>query len=457
METQKKYLSFGKKLAYGTGDFGSNFFYMMLSSFVMIYMTDYVGLNVGIVGTLIMASKFLDGVTDVVFGRLIDKTKSKMGKARPWMFYSAFPLALSLILIFAVPSGFGDVAKYCWFFIFYTCSNALFYTANNISYATMSALITRNDAERVSLGSFRYIFAVLASILVSSITIGAVGAMGGGVEGWRTVAIIYAVILLIFNSIASLSCKELPAEEEEQKAGGQQTVQTKEKDSFLGMLKVVLKNKYYLIMLAIYLFLYIGTGMATGVGVYYFTYVIGNPALLGVVSMSSFVMIVGLALNPAAVKKFGLYKVNVIAYAVSFVISLVGMVFAFSAYLPGIVAVAFVKAVTTAPLIGSLNALVAEAARNAYLKDHVHTEGMMFSCSSIGLKVGSGIGSALTGWLLELSGYVGNAAVQSDSAVFMIKFINGAVPCIVAAALTFCLWKMNVVEANKKLEGGMQE
>ena len=146
MEKDKKYLSLPVKLAYGSGDFGSNFFYMMVSSFTLIYMTNAVGLNAGVVGTLILISKLLDGVTDVVFGNLIDKTHSRMGKARPWMFFSGFPLAICLILIFAIPTSLAENAQYIWFFIFYTCANVLFYTANNISYATMLALITRNES-----------------------------------------------------------------------------------------------------------------------------------------------------------------------------------------------------------------------------------------------------------------------------------------------------------------------
>ena len=90
MEKQKNYLTFWQKVAYGSGDFGSNFFYMLLTSFAMLYLGNYVGLDVGIVGTLMAVSKLLDGITDVFFGRLIDKTNTRMGKARPWMFFSAF-------------------------------------------------------------------------------------------------------------------------------------------------------------------------------------------------------------------------------------------------------------------------------------------------------------------------------------------------------------------------------
>ena len=80
--TEKRYLKWYNKVGYGSGDIAGNVVYAFLSSFVMIYLTNTVGLNPGIVGTLIAVSKLLDGVTDIFFGSLIDKTHSKMGKAR---------------------------------------------------------------------------------------------------------------------------------------------------------------------------------------------------------------------------------------------------------------------------------------------------------------------------------------------------------------------------------------
>ena len=90
----KQYLKWYQKVAYGAGDLGSNFMYTFVSSFLLIYLTDTIGLNAGIIGTLMLISKIFDGFTDVVFGTLVDRTRSKMGKARPWMFWSTFPLAI---------------------------------------------------------------------------------------------------------------------------------------------------------------------------------------------------------------------------------------------------------------------------------------------------------------------------------------------------------------------------
>lgn len=455
MENQKKYLTLPKKLAYGSGDFGANFFYMLVSSFVMLYLTDTVGLNAGIVGTLIMVSKLLDGITDVIFGHILDRTKSKMGKARPWMFYSGFPLAISLVLLFMVPVSVGTTAQYVYFFVVYVCGNALFYTANNISYSTMSALITKNDAERVSLGSFRYVFAVVASVLVSSVTVVLVNMFGGGAEGWRNVAVIYAVILLICNSLASLCCKEIEEDTEAEENGEQSKAQVSgegKSSSFLKELKIVLTNKYYLLLIAIYLLYYTQNNLASSVGVYYFKYIFGNEALLGVVSMSAFVMVLSLIFNPMLVKKFGMYRVNLVTYVITAIMCAGVCVCAYTASFSGIVIFFFLKSIAAAFLLGSLNAIVAEVAENVYLRKKVHVEGMMFSCSSIGIKVGGGLGAGLAGWLLAAAGYVGTAQTQPESVYSMIKFMYGALPLIMTVLMVVCLAFMKVTEENKKLK-----
>lgn len=129
MMQEKTYLKWYNKVGYGSGDIAGNVVYALLSSFIMIYLTNTIGLNSGIVGSLIAASKFFDGVTDIFFGAMIDKTKTKLGKARPWMLYAYIGCAVTLVAIFAIPVNMGTTAQYIWFFIAYTLLNAVFYTA----------------------------------------------------------------------------------------------------------------------------------------------------------------------------------------------------------------------------------------------------------------------------------------------------------------------------------------
>ena len=238
---EKRYLKWYNKIGYGSGDIAGNVVYAFLTTFLMIYLTNTVGLNAGIVGTLIAVSKIFDGVTDVFFGTMIDKTKSKMGKAKPWMLYGYIGCAVTLVALFAIPESLGETAQYAWFFIAYSLLNVVFYTANNIAYSALTALITKNSKERVQMGSYRFIFAFSTSLLIQTVTIKFVDIMGGGTAGWRMVAIIYAVIGLIVNTVSALSVKELPeAELNDDSSASADT----EKYSLIEAAKLLFSNKY---------------------------------------------------------------------------------------------------------------------------------------------------------------------------------------------------------------------
>lgn len=210
---EKKYLKWYNKVGYGSGDIAGNVVFAFVSSFVMIYLTNSIGLNAGIVGSLIALSKLFDGITDLLFGTLIDKTNTRMGKARPYMLWAYIGCAGALIALFAIPTDMGKFSQYAWFFIAYVLLHAVFYTANNIAYSTLTALVTKNEKERVQMGSIRFIFAFGTSLLIQTITISAVQAFGGGAEGWRSIAIIYAAVGVVVNTISVFSVKELPPEE----------------------------------------------------------------------------------------------------------------------------------------------------------------------------------------------------------------------------------------------------
>lgn len=127
-----------------------------------------------------------------------------MEKARPWMLWPYIGCSAMIIAIFSIPTNLGDFSQYVWFFVAYTALNAVFYTTNNIAYSALTSLITKNKSERVQLGSIRFMFAFGTSMLIQFITVDAVEMFSGGAKGWRTVAIIYAIIGLIVNTISVL-------------------------------------------------------------------------------------------------------------------------------------------------------------------------------------------------------------------------------------------------------------
>jgi len=311
---EKKYLKWYNMVGYGSGDIAGNVVYALLSSFVMIYLTNTVGLNAGVVGTLIAASKFFDGVTDVFFGAMIDKTKSRLGKARPWMLYAYIGCAVTLVAIFMIPVNLGKTAQYAWFFIAYTLLNAVFYTANNIAYSALTALVTKNSKERVQMGSYRFIFAFSTSLLIQSITVKAVSVFGGGAAGWRTIAIIYAVIGLVVNTISVLSVKELP-EKELQEDENAESAQTEEKYGLIQAAKLLVCNKFYLMICGVYILQQVYTAMVN-MGLYYMTYVLKNENLFGVFSWAvNIPLIIALVFTPTLVAKWkGMYQLNLRGY-----------------------------------------------------------------------------------------------------------------------------------------------
>ena len=274
---EKTYLKWYNKIGYGSGDIAGNVVYAFLTSFVMVYLTDTIGLASGIVGTLIAASKLFDGFTDVFFGSLIDKTHTKLGKARPWMIYGYIGCALTLVAVFAIPTSWGRTAQYAWFFIAYTLLNAVFYTANNIAYSALTSLVTKNSKERVQMGSYRFIFAFSTSLIIQSITVAFVDVCGGGAAAWRVVAIIYALIGLVVNTISGLSVKELP--EEELNSGIENDEE--KKYGLVQAFKLLVKNKYYMMICGTYILQQLYSAMI-GAGIYYCTWVLKNKNLFGV-------------------------------------------------------------------------------------------------------------------------------------------------------------------------------
>ena len=437
---EKTYLTWVNKIGYGSGDIAGNVVYALLSAFVMIFLTDTVGMNAGVVGTLIAVSKLFDGVSDIFFGSLIDKTNTKMGKARPWMLYGYFGCAICLVAIFCIPADLSATAQYAWFFIAYTLLNAGFYTANNIAYSALTALITKNNHERVQMGSIRFMFAFGTSMLIQTITVALVAYFGGGAAAWRTVAIIYAIVGVISNTLSVMSVKELTPEElaegeevthEELPEGeevaikefaeGEEIIaaaEEEEKYTLIDAFKLLIKNKYYRV----------------------FSWFINIP------------MIIGLLFTPALVMKFGgMYKLNLMGYTIGTLGRLGVVIAGYLGSVPLMLVCTAIAALGMSPLQGDMNALIATCSEYTYLTHGKRVDGTMYSCTSLGTKLGGGIGTALAGWLLAFSGYVGGAAVQSASTMNMLHIMYLWMPMIFNLLITLILTRLNVEQANEEL------
>ena len=446
----KKYLKWYNKIGYGSGDIAGNCVYALLTAFMMIYLTDTIGLSMGVVSTLIALSKLFDGVSDFFFGRMIDKTHTKMGKARPWMLWPYIGCAITLVACFSIPTSWGQTAQYIFFFLSYTLLNAVFFTANNIAYASLTALITKNTSERVQIGSFRFIFAFATKIVIEAVTIYAVGWLGGGVVGWRMVAIIYAVIGLITNTLSVFSVKELPDEDE----GTEKEAKKENQLTFLQSFMTLLKNKYYVIICCSYILTQLYASVI-GMGTYYAKYILGNEEIFSTLSLAiNITMVVALTILPYVIKKLGgMYKLNIWGYVIAALGRVGVMAAAYMGSLPLMLAFTAISTIGIAPQQGDLNALIACCSEYTTLTTGHRLEGMMYSCSSLGIKIGGALGTAICGWLLDAAGYVENAAVQTASTVGMLNFLYLWLPVILCAAVGFLLVFLRVEKANEKLIG----
>ena len=446
---ERTYLRWYNKVGYGSGDVAGNVVYVLLSAFVMIYLTDTAGLNAGVVGTLMMVSRLFDGFSDVIFGALLDRTKTRMGKARPWMLWGFVGCAGMIIAIFAIPTELGETAKYAWFFIAYTLLNAVFYTANNIAYSSLTALITRNGSERVQMGSIRFMFAFGTNLLIQSITVGGVAMFGGGAAGWRTMAIIYALLGLAVNTLSVFSVKELSPEE---LAGDDDMAQKEDTLTVLESAKMLLSNKYYLLILVVFLLTQVFTAMLN-MGIYFMKYILGDENLLGTFAWAiNIPLIVGLLVTPIIVKKFGeMYRVNLGGYVIATLGRLGVLVAAYFHNIPLMLVLSAVASLGMSPLQGTLNAMIAEASEHTWLRTGKRIDGLMFSCTSLGVKVGGGIGTAAAGWLLAASGYDGGLSMQPDSAIQMLYVMYVWFPLIANALIFLLLTRLDVEKANARL------
>ena len=131
-------ISFSERFSYGCGDFASNILYTAMSAFLLYYYTDFVGVSAVAVGTIMLISRLFDGVSDLAMGIIIDKTKSKFGKARVWILRLVVPYAVGTVLLFAVPENWTTTYKLIYIFFSYNIAFTVLFTGINLPYATLT-------------------------------------------------------------------------------------------------------------------------------------------------------------------------------------------------------------------------------------------------------------------------------------------------------------------------------
>lgn len=412
----KNKVSFKEKLAFGFGDVGCNFVWTTVSSFLTLYYTDSVGLSAAVVGTIMLLTRLLDGITDLGFGTILDRTHTRWGKARPWILWSTPMMAVGLILLFNVPMGLETTGKIVYASLSYVFVAAFAYTASNLSYNALLSLMTNDQQTRASASTIRFICTMITAITISSITIPLVKNFG-----WGTTSIIYAVLSVGAFMITFFGTKEryLPAKAKT----------ADEKISIVNSFKVLFKNRYFISITLLFVITYLMQGASGGIGIYFAKNILGDANLFGLLTMATMLpMIIGLPLFPILTKKIGKWKCMMGGLFLQVIGSIIVLLnpTSLTVVLAGLV----IKGIGVAPNTAGLFAIVADAIDYGEWKTGVRQDGLTNSATSFGMKVGTGLGSALVGWGLALGQYNAALTTQTDSALNVIKFLYAGLPII---------------------------
>lgn len=442
---RKEKTTFGKiieRFSYGCGDFGCNIIYTAMSAFLLFYYTDYAGVNALAVGTIMMVSRVFDGVSDIIMGIIVDRTKSRFGKARPWLLRMCIPFALSGVLLFSVPAGLTSTAKLVYVFITYNLTSTVIYTAINVPYSSLNALMTQDPYERSVLSIFRNLLATAGTLTINMVTLPLVEFFGDNAAAWTKafcVLGLLAVVAFLINFFGTEERVKSAAATE----GKEQKVPIKE-----GIL-ALFKNKYWIMMTCVLALFFLNYSVNGGTTVYYAKDILGDRNLVATINgIFNIVQIVGMFFIAMMVKKLG--KRNV--FAIGLILNTAGMLLLnfFGSTMTMIVVSSIIRGIGNACGGATMWAMVSDTIDYGEWKTGYRTEGLVNSACSFGYKIGNGVGSALLGLILELGGYVGEAAVQTASALTSIRICFVWIPI---AVYVICLIIMAFWHLDKEFTG----
>ena len=426
-----------EKIAYGGGDLASNFVLVLTGTFVTFFYTDALGLNAAIVGAIMMFSRLADGFTDIIMGYIMDKAHSKHGKARAWLLWLSIPIGIATILVFLVPN-IGVTGKYIYIAITYNLVTTFLYTMINIPYGALTSLMSRDQDQRMIINIFRMFMAQAGSLIINACTLPLVNAMGGSTKqrSWIIVSILYGVVAAALFLLCFAKTKE------------RVRVQA-EKNNELGFLtsfKLIIKNNYWLLLVGIWVSMVLGMSMSGSVGTYYAKYILGNENIAGFLGALGIVpVLIIMPLTAPLNRKFG--KRNVALYG-SFV-SIAGQLLMLlnPASAAWLMFCAVIKGIGSATLSGTMFAMIADTIEYGHWKTGTRVEGMLYSSTTFGAKVGAGVGGAVALAVIGAAGYDGLAAVQAPAALEAIKvlYLIVPIPFVIIIPILYACYKLDKI------------
>lgn len=418
------------KLGYLFGDFGNDFFFILVAAFLMVYYTDVFHLNPAAVGLLFLIARLWDAVADITWGRFIDTRKAtKHGKFKPWIFRMSVPLVVSGVLMFVYIPGMSNGFYLAYAYVTYIIWGTLYSTVN-IPYGSMASVITADPVERTALSSWRTMGGNLAGLIIN-----VVGPMILFVNN-KADANQFLIGALIFGGLAIacyMACYKLTTERIVMD-------ETEKPKMDLGKtMKGLAKNKpliWFLITALTFMicFMLIGT-----VNVYLFKDYFGNAKALSMVGLLQAVAVfVGMPMVKPLVAKFGKKEVA------SGGLLLAALVYGALYFLPNLTATQFIGVLTIAMFGYGLFNLVVWAFVTDVIDYHeyltgLREDGTVYSIYSMARKIGQAVAGGLGGTAIAAVGYNPTLKAQTADTLQGIHTLGTLVPAITLGAVVLMI------------------
>ncbi|MBO5484714.1 MAG: melibiose:sodium transporter MelB [Lachnospiraceae bacterium] len=426
-------LKLREKLSYGLGALGKDMVCGLIFTYAMIYFTDVLKISASFVGSLFFFAKFWDAVNDLGMGMIVDNTRTRWGKFRPWLAIGTLVNAVVFVCLFT-NWGLSGTALYVFAAVMYILWG-MTYTIMDIPYWSMLPNLTDDKREREKLSVIPRIFASIGgSLIVGGFGLQIIDFIGKGnaQKGYTGFAWLIAIIFVVTIGITVFNVKS---------ADRVETSQT-EKTSAKQMLYIIRQNDQLLVAIGVILTFNLAVQIMNGVSTYYFIYVAGSKGMFSVFTMfAGFAEIAGLFLFPKLVKRFNRTSV----YFMACLTPVIGLALLFvTGYLcpqnAVLTAVAGILVKLGSGLhLGTATVVLADVVDYGEYKFGSRNESVTFSIQTLMVKFASAMGALLTGAALDLTGYIPNA-VQSAGTLMGMRVIMVLIPALFTV-ISFVVYK----------------
>lgn len=413
------------KIAYGLGDLATNIMFQSSGILMLYYYTDVFHISASIAGTIFLVARLIDAVVDPVIGYTADKTRTRWGRYRPYVFWGAFPLGITMILIFFTPD-LSHYGKIIYAFVTYTLFSVMS-TLVYIPYSALTSAITSDFHERSSISGYRQLSAVVGGFIVSVVSRPFIALFRSEEQGFLFMAITYAVVAMVIYAISAVSVRE--------------TVRpvSEHKPPLLLSFTSLFRNRPFILLAFGVVFGVFASNMFSTLLYYYFKYYINNEKLISTAFMCLMgPIIIAIPFWLYISRRIGKRKTYLVG--VSFV-SIAQMAIFFlgsrqiSLHLIWFGVLGFGGASGGFAIISML----ADVVDFGEWKFGLRTEGLIYGFEGLLIKGSIGISKALSGWGLDAFGYQANVT-QSAMSLWGIRFMTTLGPLLINLLAILCFW-----------------